>query len=79
MDLFVDFGKELLFFAVVVAFHRFEFFLLVDFGLYVRSDHLEVFSVHFGEFYGETLEIELDGLAPPDIGGVDVADFGKVL
>ncbi len=67
MDLFVDFGKQLLLFAVVVAFHRLELFLLVDFGLDVRGDNLKVFSVHFGELYGETLEIELDGLAPPNI------------
>ena len=50
MNFFINLSKELLLFSVIVAFHGFEFFLFVDFGLDVGGDHLEVFAVHFGEF-----------------------------
>ena len=52
MNFFVNFGKQLLFLSIVVAFHGFEFFLFVDFGFNVGGDHLEVFAVHFGKLDG---------------------------
>ena len=79
MNFFINLSKELLFLPVIITFHGFKFFLFVDFGLDVGGDHLEVFAVHFGEFDGEALEIELDGFASAYVGGVDVADFGEVL
>lgn len=77
MDFFIDFGKKVFLFPVVVSFHGLEFFLFVYFGLYVCSDYLQIFSAHLWELYCQALEIQLDRFAPANIGRVNMTDLGE--